>query len=192
GVTFSCVSYTKTWPSALHGARPAATVCPASQGDRVLLERAADPLHRAGVNSKLFGNDADTGPPRRRQSLTDSFLECGGDWGTPKAFTLTPGPPEASTDSFLNHRPLQLGRHAHQPKHRLPGGGRGVEPIWRPRPSTLAAVNLAPAVRHGCPSARLARPLGSSTAARSSVRPNQGLKARPHARLCSDPRGCDG
>jgi hypothetical protein len=38
---------------------------------------------------------ADTGPPRSRQSLTDSFLECGGDWGTPKAFTLAPGPREA-------------------------------------------------------------------------------------------------
>ena len=72
--------------------RPPLTVCPASQRDRVLLERAADPLHRAGVNSKLFSNDADTGPPRSRQSLTDSFLECGGDWGTAKAFTLTPGP----------------------------------------------------------------------------------------------------
>jgi hypothetical protein len=32
----------------------------------------------------LFGNDADTGPSRSRQSLTDSFLECGGDWGTPQ------------------------------------------------------------------------------------------------------------
>jgi hypothetical protein len=46
---------------------PAATVCPASQRDRGLLERAADPLHRARVNSKLFGNDADTGPSRSRQ-----------------------------------------------------------------------------------------------------------------------------
>ena len=44
--------------------RPAATVCPASQRDRVLLERAADPLHRPGVDSKLSGNDADTGPPK--------------------------------------------------------------------------------------------------------------------------------
>src|SRR5262249_62016106 len=68
----------------LEGAPPAATVCPASQGDRVLLERAADPLHRAGVNSKLFGNDADTGPPRSRQSLTDSFFQRGGDGGRPR------------------------------------------------------------------------------------------------------------
>src|SRR5205823_5662009 len=78
--------------------------------------------HRAGVNSKLFGNDADTWPPRSRQSLTDSFFQCGGDWWTPKAFTLTPGPREASTDSFRNHRPLELGKHAHHLKHRLPGG----------------------------------------------------------------------
>jgi hypothetical protein len=42
-------------------------------------------------------------------------------------------------------------------------------------------VNLAPAVQHGCRSAGLACPLGSSTAAGSSVRPNQGLKARSHA-----------
>jgi hypothetical protein len=68
---------------------PAATVCPASQRDRVLLERAADPLYGAGINSKLFGNDADTGPAWSRQSLTDSFFECGSDWGTPKAFTLS-------------------------------------------------------------------------------------------------------
>jgi hypothetical protein len=42
-------------------------------------------------------------------------------------------------------------------------------------------VNLAPAVRHGRRAAGLACPLGSSTAAGSSVRHNQGLKARPHA-----------
>src|SRR5215510_16203639 len=47
--------------------------------------------------------------------------------------------------------------------------------------SRSSAVNLAPAVRHGCRSAGLACPLGSSTAAGSSVRHNQGLKARPHA-----------
>ena len=60
--------------------------------DRAVLERAADSLHCAGVNSKPFGNDAHTGPPRSRQSLADSFFKCGGDWGTPEAFTFTPGP----------------------------------------------------------------------------------------------------
>jgi hypothetical protein len=51
--------------------------------DRAVLERAADSLHCAGVNSKPFGNDAHTGPLRSRQSLADSFFECGG------AFTFT-------------------------------------------------------------------------------------------------------
>jgi hypothetical protein len=48
-----------------------ASVCRASQRHPFLLERAADPLYGAGVNTKLFGNDADTGPSRSRQSLTD-------------------------------------------------------------------------------------------------------------------------
>src|SRR5205823_9264157 len=84
---------------------------------------------RVGPNRPASAEGGQTGPPRSRQSLTDSFFECGGDWGTPKAFTLTPGPREASTDSFRNHRPLELGKHAHHLKHRLPGGGRGVEPL---------------------------------------------------------------
>ena len=46
--------------------------------DPAVLERAADSLHCAGVNSKPFGNDAHTGPPTSRQSLADSFFECGG------------------------------------------------------------------------------------------------------------------
>jgi hypothetical protein len=50
-----------------------------------VLERAADPLYGAGINSEVFGNDAHTGPPRSRQSLTDSFFECRGDRGPPKA-----------------------------------------------------------------------------------------------------------
>jgi hypothetical protein len=35
----------------------------------------------------------------------------------------------AGTDSFRNHRPLQLGKHAHHLKHRFPGGGRRIEPL---------------------------------------------------------------
>src|SRR5262249_23768259 len=48
-----------------------------------------------------------------------------------------------------------------------------LQALRRARPSALAAVNLATAIRHGCRSAGLACPLGSSTAAASSVRPNQ-------------------
>src|SRR5262249_7244206 len=43
------------------------------------------------------------------------------------------------------------------------------------------ARHPAPAVRHGCCSAGLACPLGSSTAAGSSIRPNQRLRAAPPA-----------
>src|SRR5262245_31410069 len=57
------------------------------------------------------------------------FSSAGAIGGRRKAFTLTPGPREASTDPFLNHRPLELGKHAHHLKHRLPGGGGGVEPL---------------------------------------------------------------
>jgi hypothetical protein len=35
--------------------------------------RAANPLHRAGIDPKPFGNDAHTGPPRSRQGLTESM-----------------------------------------------------------------------------------------------------------------------
>jgi len=56
-----------------------------------------------------------------------------------------------------------------------------LQALWCPRPRALATVKGAPAVRHGCRSAGLACPLGSSTAAGGGVRPNQGLKATPHA-----------
>src|SRR5258708_25095695 len=58
-----------------------------------------------------------------------------------------------------------------------------LKPIRRER--RVASRGKAPAFRFvlpvGCRSAGLACPLGSSTTAGSSVRPNQGLKARPHA-----------
>src|SRR5262245_7501244 len=48
---------------------------------------------------------------------------CRGDWRATKAFALTPGPRKAGTDSFLNHRPLELGtRHASQGASRRPSG----------------------------------------------------------------------
>src|SRR5262249_44899132 len=55
-------------------------------------ERAADPLHYPRIDSELFGNDADTGPPRSRQGLADSFFQYRGNRGAPEAFTLYPLP----------------------------------------------------------------------------------------------------
>jgi hypothetical protein len=91
-------------------------------GDACAVERAADALHRARIDPELFGNDAHTGPPRRRQGLTDSFFECRGNWRAPEAFTLTSGPRKAGTDSFRNHRTLKFGKNPHQLKHGLTDG----------------------------------------------------------------------
>ena len=41
-------------------------------------ERAADPLHRARINTELLGNDAHTWPSRSRQSLPDALLPSPG------------------------------------------------------------------------------------------------------------------
>src|SRR5215831_19262217 len=60
--------------------------------DAYPVERAADPLHRPGIDSKPFGDDPYIRPSRSRQGLTDSFFECGGNWGASETFTLTPGP----------------------------------------------------------------------------------------------------
>src|SRR5262249_57010473 len=54
-------------------------------------ERAADPLHCPWIDSEPFGNDAHTGPPRSRQSLTDSLFKRGGNWGAPQPLAFTPG-----------------------------------------------------------------------------------------------------
>jgi hypothetical protein len=44
--------------------------------DADAVERAADPLHCPGIDSKPFGDDPYTRPSRSRQGLTDSFFEC--------------------------------------------------------------------------------------------------------------------
>src|SRR5262249_30856193 len=72
----------------------------------------------------------------------DSFPSAGAIGGRPKALTLTPGPREASTDSFRNHRPLELGKHAHHLKHRLPGGVVVSSPCWRRNRSILSACSF--------------------------------------------------
>jgi hypothetical protein len=95
--------------------------------DAYAVERAADALHCPRIDSKLFRNDAHTGPPRSRQGLTDSFFECWGNWGPPEALSFTSGPRKPGTDSFCNHRPFEFGKHAQHLKHRLAGGCRGVE-----------------------------------------------------------------
>jgi len=52
-----------------------------------------------------------------------------GQLGTSETFTLTPGPRKAGTDSFRNHRPLELGKDTHHLKHGLSRGRRRVETL---------------------------------------------------------------
>ena len=40
-------------------------------------------MHRAGIDSELFGSDAHTGPPGSRQDLTDSLFQSGKAIGRP-------------------------------------------------------------------------------------------------------------
>jgi hypothetical protein len=110
--------------------------------DADAVERAADPLHCPRIDSKPFRNDADTGPPRSRQGLTDSFLECGGNWRPPEALSFTSGPRKPGTDSFCNHRPFEFGEHAQHLKHRLVGGCRGVEALLAQEQVDLQRVQL--------------------------------------------------
>ena len=42
--------------------------------DADAVERAADPLHCPGIDSKPFGDDPYTRPSRSRQGVTDSFF----------------------------------------------------------------------------------------------------------------------
>src|SRR5262245_21374984 len=113
-----------------------------SRADRACLERAANPLHRPGIDSKLFRNDAHTGPPRSRKGLTDSFFECGGNWGPPEALSFTSGPRKPGTDSFCNHRPFEFSKHAQHLKHRLAGGCRSVEALLAQEQVDLQRVQL--------------------------------------------------
>src|SRR5262252_5519666 len=77
------------------------------------------PPHHSITSSAVARNVGGTSSPSAFAVLIlDSFFDCGGDWGTPKAFTLIPGPRQPSTDSFRNHCPLELGKHAHHLKHR--------------------------------------------------------------------------
>ena len=90
------------------GARPTLRLHDACGAVR---ERATNPLHRAGVDPKPLGDLTHAWPPRSRQGLTDSFFECGGYPRPPEPFSFALGPRQASTDSFLDHGALELGKH---------------------------------------------------------------------------------
>ena len=89
--------------------------------------RERDAEHRAGTDAKFSRRFA------HRQaapaSLTDSFLKRLRYRRSAKLFALVPGPRKASTDPFLNHGTLKLGKDTHHLKHGLAGGCRRVEAL---------------------------------------------------------------
>src|SRR5215831_13707064 len=90
---------------------------------------AADALHCRWIDAEPVGNDPYARPPRRRQSLTDSFLQRRGYRRPTQTLPLAPGPRKSGADAFLNHGALELSKYAHHLKHRLAGRRRGVEPL---------------------------------------------------------------
>src|SRR5262249_4876436 len=193
-----------------HDGYPAASVGRASKPARAALERAGsrEPANRGlahTVGARQIGlHSAVSEPLEGLLALVGCQLDRAAEFhasglGALAALRLPVG--EAARAAAWATRPnlmtqhAQIAEHKYSRPHARPFCLRfarvvAVFPVCapaplyalgRPGPSPLAAVNLAPAVRHGCRSAGLACPLGPSTAAGSSVRPNQGLKARPHA-----------
>ena len=92
-------------------------------------ERAADPLHRAGIDAELLGDFANTRATRLVKRLMDSHFEFRGNRRPAKPFALALGPRKPSADSFLDYAALELGKDAHHLEHRLAGRRRGVETL---------------------------------------------------------------
>ena len=72
----------------------------------------------------------------------DSLFELGVYPRAAKLFALTLGPRKPSTDSFLNHRALELGEDAHDLKHGLAGWRRGVETLLMQKKVNANCVNF--------------------------------------------------
>jgi len=63
--------------------------------------------------------------------------------GRPSRFALSSGSRQASTDSFLDHRPLELGEDAHHLEQRLAAGGGRVDALLVKVQVDLGAMHLA-------------------------------------------------
>ena len=100
---------------------PAAFIASSPSAGRACLERAADALHCRWIDAEPLGNDPYARPPRSRESLTNSFFQRRGYRRPTKLLPLAPGPRKPGADTFLNHGALELGKHAHHPKHCLTG-----------------------------------------------------------------------
>jgi hypothetical protein len=96
-------------------------ICVPSASRGYTVERAANPLHRAGINAKTLGNPTYTFTSALTliQGGEDSLLKLGRYPGPAKSFALVLGSPKPGADSFCDHRALKLGKNAHHLKHGL-------------------------------------------------------------------------
>jgi len=72
----------------------------------------------------------------------DSLLKVGGYARSAKLLALVYGSPESSTDSFLDHRPLELGKYAHHLKHCFPARSSRVEALLMQKQINMQRVQL--------------------------------------------------
>ena len=114
---------------ALHGSSKLATL-----ENFFMRHRGADQRSGAAVISRLIRCTVPTSTPSALAVLqipapAASAARTAVSALPPKLCALIPGPRKPGTDSFLNHRPLELGKDAHHLEHGLGGRRRGVEAI---------------------------------------------------------------
>jgi hypothetical protein len=87
-------------------------ICVPSASRGYTVERAANPLHRAGINAKTLGNPTYTFTSALTliQGGEDSLLKLGRYPGPAKSFALVLGSPKPGADSFCDYRALKLGK----------------------------------------------------------------------------------
>jgi hypothetical protein len=119
-------------------------ICVPSASRGYAVERAANPLHRAGINAKTLGNSTYTFTSVLTliQGGQDSRLKLGGYARPAKSFALVLGPPKPGADSFCDHRPFKLGKHAHHLKHGLSARRRGVQALLVEEQIDMEGVQL--------------------------------------------------
>ena len=104
--------------------------CFVSGSDACLVERAADSLNSAGIDTKPRGDLAHSlCPSRGFQGRTDSIFQLGRYGRPPQPLALSPGSREPSADSFLKDGPLELGKYPHHLEEGFACGSCGVEAL---------------------------------------------------------------
>ena len=78
-----------------------------------------------------------------RSAAWIASLDVGSDLGPTQLLALVLCPPQAGAHPLLDHRPLELGEHAHHLEHGLAGRRRGVEALLVQKKVDAERVQLA-------------------------------------------------